>query len=71
MTFQKKGMAVDLGGIAKGYACDLAVASLKKNGITRAMVNCGGNIYTFGFSKHNKPWHIGIKHPRKKILLLR
>ena len=37
-------MRLDLGGIAKGYAVDEAMAALRKHGIARMMVEAGGNI---------------------------
>ncbi|MBI5706888.1 MAG: FAD:protein FMN transferase [Armatimonadetes bacterium] len=38
------GMLLDLGGVAKGDACDFALAAIKKAGIRSAMVECGGDI---------------------------
>ena len=59
--FKKKGMQVNLGGIAKGYAVDKAIEVLKKEGIKKAIVNAGGNLYAMGTT-----WRIGIKHPRQE-----
>lgn len=44
LTLRRKGMALDLGGIAKGYAVDRALASLRRGGIRRAIVDIGGNL---------------------------
>ena len=53
-------MRLDLGGIAKGYAVDEAMAVLRKRGITSMMVEAGGNI-GLGDSPPGKPgWRIGI-----------
>lgn len=55
---------LDFGGYAKGYALDLAIASLRKQNINNALINIGGNIIALG--KHGeKPWRVGIQHPRK------
>ncbi len=55
---------LDLGGYAKGYALDRALKILKARGIKNALVNIGGNIIALG--KHGeKPWRVGIQHPRK------
>jgi FAD:protein FMN transferase len=55
---------VDLGGYAKGYALDIALDRLRKQGVKNALVNIGGNIIALG--KHGeKPWRVGIQHPRK------
>jgi len=40
----RPGMRLDLGGIAKGYAGDCALAVLKKQGVTRALFEAGGDI---------------------------
>jgi thiamine biosynthesis lipoprotein len=40
----RSGMAIDLGGIAKGYAADRAIGVLERFGIRRALVAAGGDI---------------------------
>jgi FAD:protein FMN transferase len=55
---------VDLGGYAKGYALDRAAEILRKEGIVNALVNIGGNIIALG-EHGNRPWKIGVQHPRK------
>src|SRR3989339_297353 len=62
VSFLKKGMKADFGGIAKGYAVDRAVNILKKSGIKIGMVNAGGNIRCFG----GKIWFIALQNPREK-----
>lgn len=57
-------LAVDLGGIAKGYAVDRALAVLHAAGVTSAAVNAGGDLALLG-SKQGRPWRIGIQHPRR------
>ena len=39
---------IDLGGIAKGYAVDRAVAGLRARGVKRGLVNAGGDLRAFG-----------------------
>lgn len=64
---QRPGMQIDLGGIAKGYAADEAVAILKKNHINRGIIDFGGNIYAYGYKNNRlEPWKIGIKNPFQK-----
>ena len=41
-------MLIDLGGIAKGYAVDMAVAALQAAGATQGIVNAGGDLRVFG-----------------------
>ncbi len=57
-------MTIDLGGIAKGYIVDRAVEVLQKLGVTSAAVNAGGDMYLLG-RRGERPWRIGIQHPRK------
>jgi len=61
---KKKGMIIDAGGIAKGYAADKAVGVLKKQGITSGLVAIAGDIKAFGRKPDGKPWQIGIRNPR-------
>lgn len=55
---------LDLGGYAKGYALDRAAAILRAAGIRNALVNIGGNIIALG-SRGDRPWRVGIQHPRR------
>lgn len=57
------GMGLDLGGIAKGYAADEAVAILRAHGIKKALINLGGNLYAVGTNPNNQPWRIGVQDP--------
>ena len=60
---KKKGMAVDLGGIAKGYAVDRAFELLRSLGYKHLIVNAGGDLRVGG-TKNDQPWSIGIQDPR-------
>lgn len=59
----KASCAVDLGGIAKGYAANEAKRILMKHGIKNALINFGGNIMAVGSSFESSPWIIGIQNP--------
>ena len=53
---------IDLGGFAKGYAVDRAMAALRALGIDNAIVNAGGDLRAVG--RHgDRPWRIGIRQP--------
>ena len=56
------------GGFAKGYAVDTAIAALQQQGIKNAIVNIGGDLRAIG-SHGERPWVIGIRHPRKEGML--
>lgn len=60
----KAGEMVDLGGIAKGYAGDAALEIYKKNGVTSAFANLGGNVVVLGNKPDGTPWSVGIQNPR-------
>ena len=62
---KRKGMSIDLGGIAKGYEIDKGSAVLKKLGIDNFILNAGGDIYVSGTKDKETLWKVGIKHPRK------
>lgn len=53
--------AIDLGGIAKGYAVDLLVERLRAAGYHHAYVEWGGEIRTIGQHPEQRPWKIGIQ----------
>ena len=58
----------DLGGFAKGYAIDRSVEQLRALGIENAIVNAGGDLRAIG--RHgNRPWRVGIRHPRQEGIL--
>lgn len=63
------GMALGLGGIAKGYGIDRAVAVLRARGLTRFIVDGGGDLYIAGEKAPGVPWTIGLRHPRGGPLL--
>ena len=63
IRFLRKGVRIDLGGIAKGYACDRSIERLRALGIEHAMVNAGGDTRLLG-DRRGKPWIVGIRDPR-------
>jgi thiamine biosynthesis lipoprotein len=65
IKFSQKGLSLDLGGIAKGYAVDRVIERLKSMGIKDCLVRIGGSIYCLG-KKGNRRWRVGIQHPREK-----
>jgi thiamine biosynthesis lipoprotein len=58
----------DLGGVAKGYALNLAIERLRRRGLSDTIVNAGGDLCVAG-SKAGQPWHIAIRHPQGKGVL--
>jgi thiamine biosynthesis lipoprotein ApbE len=70
ISFKHSGTQIDLGGIGKGYAVDMAIRVLKGNGINSALINFAGNIYAYGTPPEKDSWVIGLQHPRKSERLL-
>ena len=62
----RKGMAINLGGVAKGYIAGRAVRALKEAGVERGIVKAGGDMYVFQGNASDRPFTIGIQDPRHK-----
>lgn len=60
----RKGQAVDVGGIAKGFACDLARRAATENGVTSGYLSIGGNIMVIGAKPDGAPFRFGVRDPR-------
>lgn len=69
--FRVADMGIELGGIARGYACDQVIQYLKAQGMSGGLVNIGGTIGAFGNSPEGKPWRVGLRHPRDPTRTLR
>ena len=65
IRYRHEGVYVDLGGIAKGYAVDRAIAVLRARGITQAMVGAGGDSRIIG-DRRGEPWVVGLRDPRQR-----
>ncbi len=59
LIISSKPLCLDLGGIAKGFAVDIAVSTLQSNGIQSGCVNAGGDLRVFG----EKSKTIQIRNP--------
>lgn len=56
------GMRIDLGGIAKGYMLDEALRELARHGVTRALLEAGGDIVVGDAPPDATGWRIGVPH---------
>ncbi len=63
VRFIRPGLAIDLGGIAKGFAVDRAVAALKARGVPRGLVNAGGDLAAFGA----EAFPVHLRDPRRLL----
>jgi thiamine biosynthesis lipoprotein len=53
---------LDLGGIAKGFAVDMAIEAIQAAGASRGLVNAGGDLRGFG----PDPWPVSVVDPRTR-----
>ena len=69
--FDRPGVRLDLGGIAKGWAVDRAAQVLRQRGIERALISAGtSSIYALGAPPGETAWKIAIRHPLREDELL-
>jgi thiamine biosynthesis lipoprotein len=67
VRFTVKGMSFDLGGIAKGFAVDKAYESAVRAGVSRGVINLGGNMRFFPLPPPGKEsYTLGIRNPLGK-----
>lgn len=59
---------LNFGAFAKGYAVDRIIEYLREQGINNAVVNAGGDLRAIG-QHGNRPWRVGIRHPRAEGIL--
>jgi FAD:protein FMN transferase len=62
----RPNMRLDLGGIAKGYAVDEAMAAIRKEGIARMLVDAGGNVGLGDPPPGRSGWRIGVAPPDRQ-----
>ncbi len=61
----KKGMGIDLGAIAKGYAVDKMAEIFYASEVDSFLINAGGNVYLGGKKPDKSLWRVGVTDPRK------
>lgn len=62
IRFTRPGTRINLGGIAKGYACERVIALLEAAGVRHALANAGGDTRFLG-DRRGQPWVVGIRDP--------
>lgn len=65
----KRGMRMDLGGIAKLPILQAGLRQLQNRGVSNAMINGGGDVLVMG-QLHRRPWRVGLRDPRQPSQLL-
>ena len=64
VRFAAPGMEVDLGGIAKGYAIDVAAEALQTAGAKGGIVDIGGDLRMFGKPTGKSAWTVVVSVPQ-------
>ena len=65
VSFERAGVRINLGGIAKGYVVERGVEILRQAGVRHAIVTAGGDSRLLG-DRRGRPWMVGIRDPRKE-----
>lgn len=63
IRFDREGVELDLGGIAKGYAIDKAAQILRESGVRSALISSGSSIYALGAPPNKTGWPITVRDP--------
>jgi FAD:protein FMN transferase len=56
-------MAVDLGAVGRGAACDEAVAAYKASGADCGIIAVGNSVGVYGTKSDQSAWHIAVRDP--------
>ncbi|MBD3345447.1 MAG: hypothetical protein GF401_10335 [Chitinivibrionales bacterium] len=70
ICFGKNTMAIDVGGIAKGFVLREISLLLKRRGDYDYLIEAGGDILVHGERSDGSEWRIGVRHPRESELLV-
>jgi thiamine biosynthesis lipoprotein len=66
VSFKRRGMNLEMGGVGKGYAVDRMVQILRQRGVTAALISAGGSsIYGLGAPPTEpRGWRLRIRDPK-------
>jgi thiamine biosynthesis lipoprotein len=67
IRFDREGVEIDLGGIAKGYAVDRAAAILRDSGVSSALITSGSSsICAIGAPPKQAAWRVAVSDPLER-----
>jgi thiamine biosynthesis lipoprotein len=66
VRFGAPGMALDPGGLGKGYALDAAARVLRERGFHSALLDFGGQVLAMGAPRGERGWRVAIAHPLRR-----
>lgn len=58
-----EGAGVTLDGLAKGWIADQGIAAIRETGVSRALINAGGDIASLGQRDEQHPWRVAVSDP--------
>ncbi len=64
IRLEYEGMGLDLGGLAKGEACNVAAEIYAQHEVDSALLSLGGNVYARGTKPDETAWRIGFRDPQ-------
>ena len=64
IRFRHDGMALDLGGVAKGFTLDVGARVFARPGLLAGLVRLGGNAYAWQAPPDHAYWKVGLTDPR-------
>jgi thiamine biosynthesis lipoprotein len=56
-----RGVAIDVGGIAKGMSVDASLAALRARGVDSALISAGGDLAVTGSLPGRRPWPVAVE----------
>ncbi|MVX64688.1 FAD:protein FMN transferase [Clostridium chromiireducens] len=65
IMLKNNNQALDVGGIAKGFAADEVRDIFYQHNIKSALIDLGGNIFALGSKEDGSDWKVGIQNPFK------
>ena len=66
---QPGGVRLDLSGIAKGFAVDLAMAALQRCGFGHALLDIGGELKGIGLRADGLPWWVDLEQREDSVAM--
>jgi len=65
MRYRIDGMELDLQGVIKGFALDLAARTFSRAGVRAGLLQIGGNLYAWGEPPAEEGWSVAVPDPRR------
>ncbi len=62
-----EGAGITLDGLAKGWIADQGIAAIQARGVTRALINAGGDVAALGQRDQATPWRVAISDPDQPL----